>query len=101
LSSIAVEVDSKFNYLQDQSTDVKESFLTTFRPFLAKILNLIAEYLPLEDEIIEILDFIELKDSFKDLKFCDNFKTISEEKTKTQARIDPIKGLLTIKIRFL
>jgi len=40
--------------------------------------------LPLEDEIIEILDFIKLKDSFKDLndkiyKFCDNFKTINEE----------------------
>ena len=105
IKSLSDEVGSKFGDLLKEPGDVQDRFTATFFPFLGKMLNLLAEYLPLEDNILEIIDFIELKEGFSLLKekiynFNEKFHIISEnEKTLLKTELLNLKGLLPSKIQ--
>jgi len=52
--------------------------------FVGKLLNLLKDYLPFEDKLVDILDFVSLKDPIsvfkkKLLYFCDFFNLLTEE----------------------
>jgi len=106
INLIVTEIDSKYEFLQNESIEIQESFSEIFIPFLRKILNLLAEYLPLEDEVIEIADFIELKDTYpilkeKIFKFCEKFNAIEEqEKQALKDELIHLKDFSQAKLAF-
>jgi len=70
-----------------------------FYDFIGKILNLLKDYLPLEDKLIEILDFIDLKDPLSVFKqklkfFYEHFNILKEkEKATLQDELVSLKQL--------
>jgi len=55
ITSLADEVDIKYKNLIYQTKETQEDFYNTFIGFSCKILELLAEYLPLEDNLIKSL----------------------------------------------
>ena len=73
---------------------------------MAKILDLLSEHLALENELVDILDFVEFKDSYKDFckkvyKFCEHFKAINEnERVKLEEELIKIEDFSPSKFTF-
>jgi len=69
--------------IKNLGSECQNVFYENFSNFLAKILNLLAKYLPLKDETIDLLDFVDLRGDFvlneqKILKFNKIFKVITD-----------------------
>jgi len=81
-----VEISSRIQGLEklkDLGNANKQKFATIFQTFLSKVLKNLANYLPLNDEVIDLLDFVELADEHaiiesKMRRFNDKFKIIAE-----------------------
>ena len=84
LDNVIDEFGSKYRVLKEKNIEIQEDFTCIFHNFIGKILNLLIEYLPLNDSLIDILDFVELKDDYPTLKdkvrqFNKKFNIIEEE----------------------
>ena len=69
--------------LSNLSSKEKDQVYKMFVSFLSKMLNLMAKYLPLQDKVIDMLDFVDLKGEFevneeKILKFNKMFNVIKD-----------------------
>jgi len=90
-------------FLKDQSERSQEEFFQMFKDFIGKILNLLPNYLPYNDKIVEVLDFVEFKDPIHIFKqklkyFSEYFNLIPEDK-KSQLQ-DELMKLKSIKSEF-
>ena len=82
-----IEIASRINGLEkckDLKAPDKQKFSKVFQDFLGKVLNNLAFYLPLDDEVIEMLDFVELADEqaiieAKIRSFNERFKIIQDD----------------------
>jgi len=99
ISNLVSSISSKFSIFEEESKKIQEDFSYIFYDFIGKILNLLKDYLPFQDKLIDILDFVELKDPMvifkKKLKsFCDYFQIISEdEKPLLQDELIKLKNI--------
>ena len=103
ISSLSDSISSKFKRLQEEDGQVQVEFVSMFYDFIGKILNLLKDYLPLEDKLIEILDFIDLKDPLSAFKqklkfFCEYFNILKEEEKATLQ--DELVSLKQIRIDY-
>lgn len=77
-------INSKFTIIEEQEESQQEGFCTIFFKFIGRVLNLLKEYLPFQNKLVESLDFVDLKDSLTVFKqkltyFCDYFHLLTEE----------------------
>ena len=106
MNSLVQEIDSKFTSLNTQNAEAQLDFFSVFSKFLGSILDSLAGYLPLENDMVEIIDFVELKDTYPSLKekiskFCEKFDIIKEEmKSQFKQELIQLKGILQSKILF-
>jgi len=103
IDNIIEELGEKYRVLNQQDISVRTEFVSIFYLFIGKILNLMREYLPLKDPLIDILDFVELKDEFPVLKskiktFNNKFNIIKEEE-KENLKSELVK-LKDIKVEY-
>jgi len=98
ISNINDELGSKYGALKQKDVKIQEEFTSIFYKFIGKILNLLGEYLPLDNSLIDIFDFVELKDNFMVLKekikqFNKKFNIIGEENmTKLKEELIKLKN---------
>ena len=98
ISNINDELGSKYGALKQKDVKIQEEFTSIFYKFIRKILNLLGEYLPLDNSLIDIFDFVELKDNFMVLKekikqFNKKFNIIGEENmTKLKEELIKLKN---------
>ena len=95
ISNIVSIISSKFQAFEKESKEVQNTFASIFFDFIGKLLNLLKDYLPYQDKLVQILDFVELKESMPIFKqklkrFCDFFKLIKEEE-KSQLQEEFVK----------
>lgn len=77
IETLITDLDVRLSELKKFSPTEREKFTQTFRPYLAQILGLLLFYLPLKDELIDVLDFVSLTSSElkkKILLFNERFK---------------------------
>jgi len=95
IENIIEEFGSKYKALKDQSVEVQKEWADIFHSFVGRIINLLIDYLPLKDPLVEILDFVDLKDDYPVLrekvrKFNKKFNII-EEKNLVKSKEELIK----------
>jgi len=100
LSSISGELSSKFAILLSQNGEIQSQFVSSFYDYFGRLLNSFNQYLPLGDDLVQLLDFVELKDTFPCLKkkiekFCKEFNLAQEEngKKKLKEELNKLKDL--------
>ena len=99
LSSISGELSSKFAILLSQNEEIQSQFVSSFYDYFGRLLNSFNQYLPLGDDLVQWLDFVELKDIFPCLKkkiekFCKEFNLAQEEnEKKLKEELNKLKDL--------
>ena len=101
--NIIDELGSKYDVLNNLEVKIQEEFVNIFYSFIGKMINEMMEYFPLNDDLVAILDFVELKDDYTILKkkikdFNKKFNIIKEE-NKVKLKEELVK-LRNIKIEF-
>ena len=92
-------LSSKYDILNEVNQEAKEEFANIFLQFIGKILNLFKDYLPFQDKLVEIFDFVELKDPLSVFKeklsiFCEFFNLLDEEdKPKLKEELIKLKNI--------
>ena len=104
VKSISSELSHKFKALESETKELQMEFVYEFYDYFGKILNCLRQYLPLENNLVNILDFVELKDNavtFKEkLKiFCEEFKLNQSEDEKKQLK-DELIQIRNLKTEF-
>jgi len=104
ITNISERVDARLERLGDLNLidlEQQESFYTLFTSFLGKLLSGFSEYMPLRHEVIQLVDFVELKGEnheieCKILKFNDIFGIVSKE--DKPSLIEEINALLNMNL---
>ena len=83
VKKLKTEYPSQLNKLKNLTQAPEEHFTQIFRIFIAKILDLMTYYLPLENSVIETFDFIQDINNFgdllnKSLEFNNYFKILDD-----------------------
>lgn len=81
------DLNKEFKLLELETKDIQKMFVDDFFDYFGKILNSLKQYLPLENELVNDLDFVELKDTYVILKqkmkrLCDKFNLFQNEEEK-------------------
>ena len=98
ISNLTSCLSSKFSKIGEDK-NIQEGFSYVFMDFIGKILNLLKEYLPYDDKLVDILDFVTLKDPISIFKkklmdFCEFFKLLKEkEKPMLQEELVKLKNV--------
>ena len=82
-------VHPSFEFLLEAGNSSQEKFTKIFQEFLGKLLNNLLYYLPFHDDIINSVDFLEMKEKTSELeekilKLNQIFKIVEEEELRTQ-----------------
>jgi len=99
IDSLRSDISSKFDIIKAEKDQIQEEFVYIFHDFIGKILNLLKKYLPFEDKLVDILDFVEFKDPLPIVKeklkeFCNYFNLLSEEeKPKLTEELIQLKSI--------
>ena len=104
IASISAEISLKFKALQPMTEEFQQEFVYDFYDYFGKMLNSLKEYLPLENNLINALDFVELKDSPVILKdklktFCEEFQLCQDEEAKKQLKNELLQ-IRSVKVEF-
>ena len=67
IEKLIYRVDASFKQLLERKED-SDTFCQTFQSYIGRLLNLLIKYLPFKDEVINSVDFLELKDLFNVLE---------------------------------
>ena len=101
IDALIDDLDKKFKPLAGYNEKDQMEFVDIFYDLIGRILNCMHEYLPLEDEIVGLLDFVDLKDTYIVLKqkikeFARRFKMIDEgNKAKFKEELVKLRDLKT------
>lgn len=85
VSDLVTEIDPKrLRSLKSLTFQEQENFMLIFYKFIGKVLNLLGEKLPLDDEVIDMLEFVDLNQDFglikdKLLSFIKRFSILKED----------------------
>jgi len=100
ISNISDLFNDKFKALLKFPNESLNDFARSFCDFIGRILNRLRQYLPLENELVVILDFVELKDGYigfkekvKQLNKVFNLVTTEEEKNILSEELLRIKNI--------
>jgi len=68
ISTLGTDLDPRISEVLDWEENVQEEITTNFQPYLCRIFRYLLKYLPYNDELIKILDFVTVNSPFPDLK---------------------------------
>ena len=104
IQNISEDLSQKFTILEAKDEETRDQFVSNFYDYFARLLNSFKQYLPLEDSLVQILDFVELKDTFPILKkkiekFCKELELVQNEEEKKLMK-EELNKIKEIKIEY-
>ena len=99
IEKLIYRVDASFKQLLERKED-SDTFCQTFQSYIGRLLNLLIKYLPFKDEVINSVDFLELKDPFNILeqkiyKFNEIFMVVTDD----EIRLTTLPEVLRLKTK--